>query len=884
MWLARWALLILFLGGVVAGSHKTLAEDREGEQFFESRIRPVLVQHCYGCHSAEAARAGKLKGGLQLDTRAGVVQGGESGPVIVADQPEQSLLIAALRHAEAAPAMPPDVKLPDTVVADFVRWIALGLPDPRLGAAAAVTRGMSVEEGRNWWSMIPPRRQEPRPVRDPQWSNGTVDRFVLAGLEASGLRPVGDADRATLLRRVWFDLVGLPPPIEKIQAFQADSSPDAWQRVVDELLAAPQFGERWGRHWLDVVRYADSNGRDRNVLWFHAWRYRDYVIAAFNNDKPYDQFVREQVAGDLLVASSPNEQDELRIATGFLALGPKAFEEQKPELFRMDLIDEQIEVLGRSLLGLSIGCARCHDHKFDPIPTRDYYALAGILRSTQTLYGHGPRGIKATQYHHTDLIPVGPDAESLGSAGLAYFQHLHELNLIQNTARSDRYRVVRRLADARNRLQSPGAEKAALQAEIERMEAEIKDWDGKVKVAEDALQAAMDSAPPLPGWAMGARERDSVEDCRIHIRGDIANLGETVPRGALQVLPNRLATMPTTQSGRLELAAWLTSAENPLVARVLVNRVWLHLFGRGLVSTPDDFGVNGAAPSHPELLDDLSVRFMQQGWSVKALIRELVLSRTYQLASTPEDAFLEKDPENRLHWRMSPRRLEVEPFRDAVLAVSGQLDLNPPSDRQQFLTRVHPHRHPEFTNFKPQFLPHEITPPYRSVYLPVVRGVLPPIFQLFDFASPDRSVSVRDVSTVPAQALFLMNNPWILEQSQQAAQRVLADPRWTDDRERIEHLFLVSFARLPDAEELDATLQYLAAAELPEERATKVAEVDNQQTAVERISNPRADLEREGQAGAREGELSVGLVKRREERWTSFCQILFASAEFRTLK
>ena len=499
-------------------------------QFFEAKIRPVLVKECYTCHSATAAQNGKLKGKLQLDNREGVLKGGQSGAIVVSGKPEASLLIDSLRHGDDAAGMPPSGKLSDTVIADFEEWIRIGLPDPRTGTVAPVKRGLTIEEGRKWWSMVPPQSPGIPTVRLTDWARGEVDRFVLARLEGKGLSPVGDADRATLLRRVYFDLIGLPPTPEAVDQFLNDSSNDAFVKVVDDLLASPHFGERWGRHWLDAVRYADSNGRDRNVLWYHAWHFRDYVIAAFNSDKPYDVFVKEQIAGDLMPAESTVPRDELRIATGFLALGPKAFEESKPEVFRMDVIDEQIEVIGRSILGLSIGCARCHDHKFDPIPTRDYYALAGILRSTQPLYGHGPRGIKGTLHNHTALIPIGPEAEALGPSGLAYFEILNELNLKQNTARSDRYRIVKRVAETQNRLKEPGADTTQLQADIDRMNAEIKDWDAKVKAIEAEFHAAMDAPPPQPGWAMGAFDRAQSEDCRVHIRGETTHLGDTVPR------------------------------------------------------------------------------------------------------------------------------------------------------------------------------------------------------------------------------------------------------------------------------------------------------------------------------------------------------------------
>ncbi|HYH68465.1 MAG TPA: DUF1553 domain-containing protein, partial [Urbifossiella sp.] len=389
--------------------------------------------------------------------------------------------------------------------------------------------------------------------------------------------------------------------------------------------------------------------------------------------RPYDRFVREQVAGDLLPADTPAERDRLRVATGLLALGPKTFEELKPDVFRMEVIDEQIEVIGRSVLGLSVACARCHDHKFDPIPTTDYYALAGVLRSTEPLYGYGPLGIKATAFHHTPLQPVGPDTDRLAADGLGYLARLQDLTLARNTARSDRYRVVRRLTDAKLQLAKAGADTAKLGADVAAMEADIKAWDGKVKALETDLKAAEDAAPPMPGWAMAARDRAKAEDCRVHVRGETTQLGELVPRGVLRVFTNAARPIHATASGRLELADWLTDRGNPLTARVWVNRVWLHLFGRGLVTTPDDFGVNGARPTHADLLDHLAVRFMADGWSTKRLVRELVLSRTYRLATDAHAGNLAADPDNVSLWRMAPRRLEAEAFRDAVLAVGGTL-------------------------------------------------------------------------------------------------------------------------------------------------------------------------------------------------------------------
>ncbi len=666
------------LAGALFADDKPAAKDLE---FFETKIRPVLVAQCYECHSAEAASRGKLKGSLTVDSRAGLLKGGDTGPAIVPRKPGESLLLKALKHDANVSAMPPKEKLSAAVIADFETWIAAGAADPREGPAVVVKRGLSIEEGRKFWSFTPPRRIAPPNVKRADWACNDIDRFVLAKLEQQPLEPFGDTEPQFLLRRLSFDLLGLPPSPEEVAEFVNGwnlasgevAKQQSWlAQTVDRLLARRQFGERWGRHWLDVARYADSNGRDRNVYFYHAWRYRDYVIESLHRDKPFDQFLREQIAGDLLpfgmrsridrpisrnalasgseaqttlepdasafrLIDSPEQRDEQRIATGFLALGAKSFEEQKPEVFRMDVIDEQIELVSRAVLGLSVGCARCHDHKFDPIPTADYYALAGLFRSTQTLAGYGPKGIKATAHSHSELQPVGPDAERLGADGLAYLVKLQELTLAQNIARSDRYRVMRRLADAELKLTKPDADKTTLEADIARMKAEIKDWDVKVKGHEEALQTAMDSAPPQPGWAMGVRDRETPEDCRIHIRGETTNLGDAVPRGMLQVIA--LAggkSVDAKQSGRLELANWLTHRDNPLTARVFVNRVWQHLFGRGLVTTPDDFGVNGARPSHPELLDHLAVRFMDDGWSVKRLVRAIVLSRVYREGSEGE--------------------------------------------------------------------------------------------------------------------------------------------------------------------------------------------------------------------------------------------------------
>jgi hypothetical protein len=656
-----------------------------------------------------------------------------------------------------------------------------------------------------------------------------VDRFITAGLAARGLTPNAPADPATLRRRLHLDLIGLPPD-------PADASDPTDPALVDRLLSSPRFGERWGRHWLDVARYADSNGRDRNIIHYHAWRYRDYVIASFNADKPYDVFVQEQIAGDLMPARDPAQRDERLTATAFLALGAKAFEERMADLFHMDVVDEQIETIGRGILGLSVACARCHDHKSDPIPTADYYAIAGILRSTQPLYGHGPRGIKATMFHHTTFHPLGDAAaRQLAPAALDYFTRLDAEILAMHEARSARYAVQKRLPEARQRVTtSAGEAKRQAEADLQAMEASIADWNLKVKALEDRVEALKDAAPPQPAWTMGARDRDTVADCRIHVRGETTNLGEPVPRGFLRAVSiPEVPAPPETQSGRLELAQWLTHRRNPFTARVLVNRVWQKLFGRGLVTTPDDFGANGAKPSHPELLDHLAVRFMDQGWSLKALLKDIVLSDAYRRSSDDTPAARRIDPDNVWLWRMAPRPVEVEVLRDGILALGGQLDPDPPP--QPFLARFHPQKDAELSTFKPFVTPAELVSRHRSVYLPVVRGTLPEMFGVFDFAAPERPVAQREASVVPAQALYLMNNPWVIEQARHAALGLLGDPGLADDSRRLHRLYERAVSRSPTAAEQSRALAFL------------------------RDGHP-------------------------ETAWTTLCHTLIASAEFRTVR
>ena len=806
--------------------------------FFEKKIRPVLIKHCYECHSAEAAKAGDLASGLQLDTRMGMRRGGDSGPAVVPGKPDQSLLLAALRH-ERELEMPPEGPLAAAVIKDFATWIELGAPDPRDGTPVAA--GVDVAKAREFWSLQPVKKPVVPQVDDAEWPRSDLDRFVLARREAKGLQAVGDAPRGILLRRLFFDLIGLPPTQDELHRFRS-SSPVA---VVDYLLGSPHFGERWGRHWLDVARYAESNGRARNMAWHEAWRYRDWVIDVLNNDLPYDEFIRQQIAGDLLPADDDRQRDRQMIATAFLALGPKSLEERNRELFQMDTIDEQIDVICRGILGLSVSCARCHDHKFDPVPTADYYSLAGILRSTDTLYGIGPMGIKGV--NDSALAPIGSRAAALIGPAKEHLDAVKAQTQKRNTARSDRYRVVRRVADSKRKLTQPDADKESLQKEIAAMEAEIKDWDERIKKMDEELAALVASPPPQPEFAMGARDHAQPEDCQIRLRGEPTNFGPRAPRGVLRAIEvSGIPSIGDSESGRLQLAMWLTSVENPLTPRVMVNRVWLHLFGRGLVDTPDDFGATGAKPSHPLLLDYLASRFVARGWSTKKLIREIVLSRTYQLASDSSAEGLKLDPDNVLLWRMPVRRLEVEPFRDALLAVSGRLNRERRAGSP--IQQIGVFSGYEF-NSQTKLTPEMISTGHRSVYLPVVRGSLPELFELFDFADPNSLVGRRDETTIPSQALFLMNSPAMIQFASDTTQRLLSQGD-LDGTQRVSWLYEVTLAREPTENECDAILSFLSG---------------------------RQDL-RESSAEVRaEGE-------RIQLAWLSVCQAILASSEFRNVR
>ena len=743
---------------------------------FEKKIRPVLVAHCYSCHSAEAK---EIKGGLRLDTRAGTRQGGDSGPAVVPGDVSASLLIDAIRHQDGL-EMPPDKKLSEDQIADFVKWIEAGAVDPREGGVPNSSTGIDLEKGRQFWAFQPASKIPPPTIQDEAWPLTDIDRFVRAAQEREGIVVVGDAEPEILVRRLYFDLIGLPPTTEQvdwfIRAWQTDSR-QAMEVTVEQLLSSRHFGERWGRHWLDVARYAESSGKEASFSYPQAWRYRDYVIDSFNADVPFDQFIREQIAGDLLPACDELERANQLVATGFLALGPKSHIERNRRQFEMDLVDEQIDAVSQAFLGLTVACARCHDHKFDPISQSDYYALAGIFRSTETCYGT----IRVIQNNHpSELLPLPksatlrPGIRSLTPDGRTWMEgQISELR-------------ARQLELFRNR-QFAAPEFLQTRIRLSTLEAKL-----------DAYEA--DGTPKL--LAMGVRDRAVARDSELFVRGEVEKPGAIVPRGFVQVLRSAETPAISSGSGRLPLANWIASDKNPLTARVFVNRVWLHLFGRGLVPTPDNFGASGQKPSHPELLDYLAVTFTKDRWSVKELIRRIVLSRVYQLDSEFVASNFERDPENIWLWRMSPRRLDAEAIRDALLFTAGELDLQPPDGSAVATAGEGPTAILERGG---QLAERRFT--CRSVYLPVIRGQM--FESLAEFDGVDGSVVTgeRSQTMVPSQSLYLLNSPYVIELAGSAAQELMREAE--EPEARIDLAYQRWFSRMPTDTERNAALNFL---------------------------------------------------------------------------
>ena len=795
--LSSLALLV----AAVIGPHwpaKAFETQAEGLQFFENRIRPLLVQHCYECHSQEG---GKVKGGLLLDSRDGWMRGGDSGEVIVPGDVEASPLIEAIGYKNDDFQMPPKYRLAASEIDAIKTWVEGGAPDSRNeNSPIADDRIIDIEAGRTFWAFQKPEKKAPPAVNNSDWPRTDLDRFLLADLESKGLTPTSPASREVLIRRATFDLTGLPPTTEDINVFVEDPADEetAFAKVVDRLLSSPQFGERWGRHWLDVVRYGESMGRTRNYPFPYAWRYRNYVIDAFNSDIPFDRFLTEQLAGDLLAhTDSAEENDRLNIATGFLALGSLDLNERDRKKFKMDRVDEQLDVSSRAFMAMTTGCARCHDHKFDPIPTKDYYALAGIFASSDSRMGYGNRqGGNKRQFVPEQYITLSCEPDHW-----------------EADPEPAKPRKSEELTDAKKRLKNLQRQLSAVKKEKGRRQrarqlaTQIKRQQKKISRIES--DGTGNSKPVPTNLAMGAVEAEKLVDCRVHVRGDVNKLGETVPRGFLQVINTTCATeIPKGSSGRLELAEWLTHSDHPLTARVFVNRAWHHLFGHGIVRTVDNFGVTGARPTNPDLLDYLALRFIAQNWSIKSFVREVVLSRAYQMSSDHDESNWAIDPDNNTFWKMNLRRLEVEAIRDAMFAVSGRLDLARPQGSPLMSVPIGELRR-SATNVSRLAASN-----LRSVYLPVVRGYLPQVFEVFDFAEPSQVIGRRDITTVSPQALYFMNNPEVIDHARAVA-RTISKKDHLNDTQKLQHLYRASLGRNAEEDEVSRGLSYVHAAGPP---------------------------------------------------------------------
>ncbi len=909
----RLYFILLFL---MTSAHLSAAE--ADIEFFEKRIRPLLVENCQECHGAD-----KQKGSLRLDHQAGWKKGGDSGPALIPGKTDESLLWKAVNYTDRDLKMPPKKKLSADQLADLKQWIAAGAPDPREGPATVNKLARQAKADGSFWSFQLPIVKAPPAVKKTDWPVNDIDRYILAKLETNHLDPAPEADAATLMRRLSFDLTGLPPSVSETSNFTSE---------IERLLDSPAFAERWTSHFMDMSRFAESSGGGRSLPFKDAWRFRDYLLESIRENTPLDRMITEMLAGDLLPHQNATERRRLLTATGFLTLGPTNYEEQDKGMLRMDIVDEQLDSIGKSFLGMTIGCARCHDHKFDPIPTSDYYALAGILRSTRTLKNytdnvahwidtplpfegeqeaklkaheaatskleseiaalkddlrdagglalrkrkkltsHDLPGIvvddteaqKVGQWKNSSLYPpfigggyVHDDNQGRGEKTISFTPKLpvagrYEVRVAYSgsTTRAERVQATVLHADgeelvyfkqatgARNGLQfatigtwrfetsgqnfvmvsNAGAEGYVTVDAVQFIPADAdmpdmpaktastqeKTLQSKLSELEKELKTLKKSAPARPE-AMTVADDPLPEDARIHIRGSTRNLGAPAPRGFLQVaLKGPAPVIAADQSGRLQLAQWITSHSNPLTSRVLVNRVWHWLFGAGIVRTTDNFGSTGELPSHPELLDYLAVKFMDEGWDLKKLVREMVMSRTYRMSSAGHHkAAPQTDADNRLLSHMNRKRLDAECLRDAMLLAAGTLDAKFGGLNVGGATKV------DSNDQKIQNLEYGFTfdDTRRSVYTAAFRNVRHPLFEVFDFADINQPIGQRTTSTVATQALYLMNNTEVIEQARAAAVAVLLDEH--DLSKGIELAYQRSLSRPPNEKERQIAQDYI---------------------------------------------------------------------------
>lgn len=884
------SLVVLFAMPLAA-----IAQNAEQIEYFEKNVRPVLVQSCQPCHNAKVKSSG-----LDLSSAAGFVAGGAGGLLLDKEHPDASRLSKVIGYEDSL-KMPPMGKLKSEQLESLNNWVKMGAPWPGADQASAVIKPVVKKEftaeQKAFWAFQPVRNPAPPAVKDNGWAKNPIDRFILAKLEERGIRPAPPADKSSLLRRATFDLTGLPPTPAELQSFLADQSPDAFAKVVDRLLASPRYGERWGRHWLDVARYADSTGNDEDHRYPYAWRYRDYVIDSFNSDLPYDQFVREQIAGDLLPAKT-GETFNARgvVATGFLALGAKAIAQVDKTKMLYDVWDEQVDVTSRAFLGLTMACARCHDHKFDPILTKDYYSMVGMFANTKS-FEKVNQGVASLLYR-----PLMPDAEYK-----AYRAHLAQVSL--ETLNADEIvdaevlkaasAASRHIADYMLAARSPESESAksldaavlakwikvlaqgkepkpwletwnaatpetapsvAVQYQVE-YQAALKEWaevvakshaaarkkietgepaaerlkqenrnrffsavyfrDGplaiaaanrekllspelqlKVSAYRMSAESLKKNAPAEPDMADAVSEEATPFTGKVAIRGDFHNLGEDAPR-AVPVILTKAAPAPQrfTGSGRLQMADWLTRPDNPMVARVMANRMWMWHFGEGIVATPDNFGRMGGRPSNPELLDYLATKFVTDGWSLKKMHRTMMLSNAYRMATDSDAKSTAADPENMLFSRFNRQRLDIEEIRDSMLAIDGSLDLTMHGTLQKGFG-TDKENSSDRLSMNPELIRR------RTVYIPLRRANLPTLLNLFDFGDATTVNGKRSLTNVAPQALFMMNSDFVSDRAKNLAKSILDDAK-LDNHARVEQVFLRTLDRKPAPDEIDRAFTFM---------------------------------------------------------------------------
>ncbi len=911
-------------------------------EFFEKKIRPIFAEKCAVCHGEQLQTAG-----LKLTTAEGFFKGADTGPLFVKDDPENSRLLTTVGYEDKI-KMPPTGKLPDAEIEALTTWIKLGAPWPGAHREAVTSdQGSSpqwTKEQESHWAFQPVQAYEPPAVKDEDWAQTPIDHFILRKLEEQGLSPAPRADELTLLRRAKYDLTGLPPTEAEMEEFLADEAPGAFARLIDRLLDSPRYGEKWGRHWLDVARYADSTGLDDDIKIPNTWRYRDYVIEALNRDTPYDQFIAEQLAGDLMPPEKPGEVNERGIiATGFLAVGPKPLVQQDKVKMKYDVVDEQIDTTAKVFMGLTMGCARCHDHKFDPISARDYYSMASIFASIKDFEDLDPTNT-VSKVHLEPLVPQpiyrrykdhqekikrtkqeiksiddlemfryliehrtpklaeymvaayevyhdGADVEAVAErvrldcdvlklwAGYLepgddlrlHLKEWHEADKANNAAVAEEYQRrfrergldwIAKLAKWRQEVESwdgdgkfpkkpdlpPGEDRffSEITLEAGSMDEGAKRVDGPFAISKPLRDAVMpkasrerviglraelerlkESAPDKPAMAYAPAESESVEQ-HVFIRGNHNNPGAAVSKQFPVILAGEDQQPVTSGSGRLELAKWLAGSDHPLTSRVIANRLWHWHFGQGLVRTPNNFGIMGERPTHPELLDYLARSFVSNGWSLKAMHRLIMVSSTYQMQSHVSDEAWKKDSGNRLWSRFNRRRLTVEEMRDSLLALDGSLDLTMGGALTESLDSYgfdNAYLHPDETR-------------RRTVYLPIYRNKMPTLLTLFDFADPSASIAVRAKTSIAPQGLYFMNSDFVHERARALASYLLKLDVARDSG-RVEKAYSIALTRKPKPQEVDEALDYIA-------------------------GYPAAD----------------GKSDLRLERWRSFCRLLLGSNEY----